>query len=58
MKATMKKFDCVEMKRKGAAKIYEQIKDMTPEQELAWWKEREAATKQRIQAKPKHTASR
>lgn len=29
-----KKFDCVEMKRRGAALIYEAIKDMTAEQEM------------------------
>jgi hypothetical protein len=32
-----KKFDCVEMKRRGAEAVYEKIKDMTPEEELAYW---------------------
>ena len=32
-----KAFDCVEMKRKGAARIHEVIKGMTPEQEKAYW---------------------
>jgi len=31
-----KKFDCVEMKNKIQAKIYEEIKDMTPEEEIAY----------------------
>lgn len=53
-----KTFDCVAMKRVGSARIYEQVKNMTPEQELAWWKEREAATKQRLQAKQKHVAGK
>jgi len=30
-----KKFDCVEMKNKIQAKIYEEIKDMTPQEEIA-----------------------
>lgn len=33
-----KKFDCLEMKRQGAAIVYEEIKDMTIEEELAYWK--------------------
>jgi hypothetical protein len=37
MKPT-KKFDCVEMKRRGAAIVYEKIKDMTIEEQLAYWK--------------------
>ena len=43
-----KVFDCVAMKHKGASKIYEQTKGMTLEQELAWWKKREAATLKRL----------
>jgi len=34
-----KKFDCVQMKREGARRIYEQIKGMTRAEELAYWKE-------------------
>ena len=40
-----KRFDCVEMKRKGAARIYELTKSMTLAQELAFWKERAASMK-------------
>ncbi len=32
-----KPFDCVEMKREGARRIYEETKDMTKEEELAYW---------------------
>ena len=32
-----KAFDCVAMKRKGAARLYEALKGMTPEQEKAYW---------------------
>jgi methylphosphotriester-DNA--protein-cysteine methyltransferase len=35
---TKKTFDCVRMKRKGARRIYEAIKGMTPEQEKAYWR--------------------
>ena len=32
-----KKFDCMEMKRKAQERIYEETKDMTLEEELAYW---------------------
>ena len=35
-----KKFDCVEMKRKGAGKVYEATKDMTVEEEVEYWRKR------------------
>lgn len=34
-----KTFDCVEMKRAGNQKIFEIIKEMTLEEELAYWQE-------------------
>ena len=34
-----KTFDCVEMKRKGAALIHEEIKDMTFDQKVAYWEQ-------------------
>jgi hypothetical protein len=37
MKKTKKTFDCVEMMHEGALRIYEETKDMTREQELAYW---------------------
>ena len=43
MKTTTKKrFDCVAMKRKGTAYVYELTKGMSREQELGFWKEQEA----------------
>ncbi len=33
-------FDCVEMKRRGAEHVYSIVKDMTPEQELEYWRKR------------------
>ena len=33
-----KTFDCVEMKRRGAKLVYEEVKGMTTEQELEYWK--------------------
>ena len=35
-----KTFDCVEMKRRGAQRIHEAIKDMTPAQKLNYWRGR------------------
>jgi hypothetical protein len=35
-----KTFDCVEMKRRGSQRIYEATKDMTHEQQIAYWRER------------------
>lgn len=35
----MKKFDCVQMKRQGAAKVREQTATLTKEQELRFWQE-------------------
>ena len=39
MKTRTKTFDCVEMKRCGSQRIYEATKDMTFEQEVAYWRE-------------------
>ncbi len=36
-----KTFDCVEMKRKAQEIIYEEIKNMTIEEELKYWQEQE-----------------
>ena len=33
-----KKFDCMEVKRKSQMKIYEEIKEMTPEQEIDYFR--------------------
>jgi hypothetical protein len=45
-----KTFECVEMKHRGAEKVREQTKDMTLEQELAFWQERSRILKQRQKA--------
>ncbi len=37
---TKKTFDCVEMKRRGAERIYNQIANMTLKEQLAFWRER------------------
>ena len=33
-----KKFDCVEFKREAQARIYERIKNMTPDQEIEYFR--------------------
>ncbi|MCA9410420.1 MAG: hypothetical protein KC944_04370 [Candidatus Omnitrophica bacterium] len=35
-----KTFDCVEMKRRGATRIHEAIKDFTFEEKVAYWEKR------------------
>lgn len=42
-----KTFDCIEMKHRGAENVRAQTKDMTPEQELAFWRERSYILRQR-----------
>ena len=33
-----KTFDCVEMKRRGALEVYELLKDLSPDEQVAFWK--------------------
>lgn len=47
---TKKTFDCVEMKRRGAERIYSQIADMTLEEQLAFWQERTGLLRKHQQA--------
>ncbi len=35
-----KTFDCVEMKRQGSESVYDTIKDMSREEEIAYWRKR------------------
>ena len=37
MMKNKKEFDCVGMMHEGALRIYEETKDMTREEELAYW---------------------
>ena len=37
---TTKTFDCVEMKRKGAARIYEATKDLSFDEQVEYWRRR------------------
>ena len=46
-----KRFDCVEMKRRGAEKIYKQIGRMTQEEQLAFWQARTEVLRKRQQVK-------
>lgn len=38
MKPKAKTFDCVAMKRRGAAVLIKKLKDMTPEQQDEFWR--------------------
>jgi len=41
--ATTKDFDCIAFKRAAQEKIYEQIKGMTPAEEIAWFRQKVAS---------------
>ena len=43
-----KEFDCVEMQHKAGEQIYEETKDMTPEEELAYWEEQNRLFEERM----------
>lgn len=38
MRRKTKTFDCVEMKRRAAAMIYEKLKGMSQEQQIEYWR--------------------
>ena len=52
-----KTFDCVRMKYRGAEQVREQLKDMTLDQELAFWQQRsqELRKRQRVIQHQKET---
>lgn len=52
MRKNSKSFDCVEMKRAGALRIYEETKDFTLEEELAYWNERSKEMLRAIETAP------
>lgn len=45
-----KRFDCVEMKRAGAQRVYEAVKDLSRSEELAFWREQTAKARAEIDA--------
>ena len=45
-----KKFDCVEMKRKGARKVYEATKNMSLEEEVEYWRQRTIEARRSLQS--------
>lgn len=53
-----KKFDCVEMKREGARKVFEATKDMTIEEEAAYWRTRTEEARRWLAAGPAAKSSR
>jgi hypothetical protein len=56
-----KTFDCVEMKRRAAARIHEQIGNLTLEQKIEYWRQRSEefrAEQEELMARAPSTASR
>jgi hypothetical protein len=45
-----KKFDCVEMMHQAADRIYEETKDLTHEELMAWWEKRNEEFRQHVEA--------
>ncbi len=52
MKTKTKEFDCVEMKRKGARKVYKATKGMSIEEEVAYWQKRTEEARRWLAAAP------
>ena len=44
-----KKFDCVEMMHQGGERIYEETKDMTPEEEIVYWQEQNREFREHVE---------
>ncbi len=43
-----KTFDCVQMKREGAKKVYEQIARMSSDEQLRFWREKTELFRNRL----------
>ncbi len=57
---TKKPFNCVEMKRRGAEIIYEQLATLTPKEQLVFWQQRNELLKKRqekIKTQDKNSAN-
>ena len=50
MKTKTKTFDCVEMMHREAARIYEETKGMSVQEELAYWRQRHAQALKELSA--------
>lgn len=47
-----KKFDCVEMKRRGGDRVYQRLKDLSQEEQIEYWRQRtEELLKEQAEAK-------
>lgn len=53
-----KNFDCVELKRRGAQRVYEATKGMTAEQEVEFWRRRTARLRRQIRARKRAAPDR
>jgi hypothetical protein len=53
-----KEFDCVELQDRGALRIYEITKDMTFEEQVAYWAERSRLFREEVEAAKRAMAER
>jgi hypothetical protein len=51
-----KTFDCVEMKRKGSRKVYEALKNMSRDEQVAYWRGRNEDLRQWLAGRPGNSA--
>ena len=56
VKTEEKSFDCGEMTDRGALRIYEETRDMTVEEELAYWRERQVEALKTLEQSPENRA--
>jgi len=52
-----RKFDCLEMKRKGAERIYSELKDKTVEEQIEYWRKGTEELKKRIEERKRKKKS-
>jgi hypothetical protein len=52
-----KTFDCVEMKQRGAEQVQQELMDMTPEEEIAFWQKGTEELRQKQQQTRAMTAA-
>ncbi|OQB33753.1 MAG: hypothetical protein BWY09_02746 [Candidatus Hydrogenedentes bacterium ADurb.Bin179] len=55
MKTKIKTFDCVEMMHRSASRIYEETKDMSVQEELAYWRQHHAQDLEKLNEERSNT---
>ncbi len=53
-----KTFDCVEMKRRGAERIYNLLKGMSREEKLAYWQRRSREFREEVERRKRESLAK